>query len=278
MITLLNRKGQEQSCSQFGGQAGSTRKQESLGQNFSCISWIGRLSKHTSNSLQLLYLSKNQSWKLTLDNITVNFQHSLHIFTPQIRIPDPVWEHLESGRPMLKRFPGRTARCVRAWVWGCVPAFITTLWVIQCAWWETRNVTNNVQKEDSVVSVAGQGQFHILLSRRSRHHGLGSFHLLATSPGTDVETGFQWHLCCGHHNQLCPLWSQQSLGRVRWVSLPDKYWQPLWVRRSVPSPPTPAQERLTRNQNDPIVFGSVLFHPGSHPSHGRQEKGAKVRR
>lgn len=68
--------------------------------------------QRTSNSLQL-YLSENQSWKVTLDTITVNFRHSPHIFTPKIHIPDSVWEHLESGRSMLQRLLGWTdSECV----------------------------------------------------------------------------------------------------------------------------------------------------------------------
>lgn len=114
--------------------------------------------------------------------------------------------------------------------------------------------------------MAGQAWFHMLLPRRTRHHGLGSFHLLVASPGTDVDTGFQWRLSCRHHNEFWPLWLWQALGRVCWVSSTGKYWQPLSVHCSPPhTPPTLVQERLTRNQNDPYVFQSALFCSVWHP-------------
>lgn len=41
------------------------------------------------------------------------------------------------------------------------------------------------------VALSGRtGSISILLPRSTRHHGLGSFHLLATSLGTDVDRGF----------------------------------------------------------------------------------------
>jgi hypothetical protein len=48
------------------------------------------------------------------------------------------------------------------------------------------SVKNNIHSS----TVAGQAQFQILLPRRTHHHGLGSFHLLAASLRADVDVGF----------------------------------------------------------------------------------------
>lgn len=69
---------------------------------------------HNSCSLQQLFLSENWSQKLTSGNIilTADFDP---LSLPPKQSPCSFWEHLESGRSLLKRLLGQPAQCV------CVP-------------------------------------------------------------------------------------------------------------------------------------------------------------
>lgn len=115
---------------------------------------------------------------------SVNFRLSSYIFTPKSMALAPSENTLSQGGPYC-RLPGQTAQCVCVcvWVWGCVPMFITTLWVIQYAWWEIRNVTNNFRRKAPGSTSGRTGSISHSTSQKKSSSWFGELPPLGHKPG-----------------------------------------------------------------------------------------------
>lgn len=138
---------------------------------------------------------------------SVNFRLSSHIFTPKSMALAPSENILSQGGPCC-RLPGQTAQCVC--VYECGGVFLCLLQPSGSfsMLGEKLEMSQIMFRRKAPGSTSGRtGSISHSTSQKKSSSWFGCFHLLATSPETDVETGFQWHLSCRHHtDSVWPLW------------------------------------------------------------------------